>query len=1418
MTSPRTRPRGHSLTNTPSSNSPLSRVTTSSSSEHGFQPPSPTQAQSFSSLLSPPHQYPDPEMNASTSTFRLRSRSRSKSPGRLDSLPGAGTATPPGGVPLSWWVKSSPELGNKKEKQWEVERRPWVEKDVKGDDEKVPPEQTEGWNVTRQRVYMAARSVLGTALDVTHEALALSADMLELAPIPGLSACARTLLLIWDSLQMVDLNRLQCLRLTERCANILLSVREEVKEAGDQVTEELRVPISKLTEAFNTVYIFLQKQAHRPFLKRYLKRDEILRQIEGCDAELQEALGMFSLSIQIRILKQIQASEARRQRDTKMLLDEVIAERERLSSMSTLGQIASSSTLGQLQLTPQITRSSTSSGWTGVVGIVDGVPVGAIGGVGLGLMGTSGTGNALQLTGVETHQGQGQLLSAPSLTSFDSSGSTSTVSSNTTVTAPAPVPAPVPVPAQAPRTTLPTTVSEVFPTYPGSPVISPPIPSTSQLPPLPSSPTSYIDPHTNDKSTLKSINAFLTAQNVSDAALDAQDLRNLMREALAKGSDVEMLSVLGVGREEMPEAIKTMQRALEGLIERERDEEEGLKDFQREMVAGYRGVGGGDESMLSPIPERPPMPKRSSSQVSAKLAKMARRLSTQATPAIEEEPGSSNARSAVRRSKTVSSSTGSTSSSSAKASGGSGSGQARSVGRKDTLDREFIESGIDALRRMSRTHGVTEGGSLPSWTITRYEVDREKKIGIGFFSDVYRGKWRNQTVAIKVLAETTPRNLFLREIKVWKGLRHPNVLELLGASSASGEAPWFFVSPYMRNGSLSDFLRRIVNRDEGPPAGLGYPGSSSLGITMSKSSSGMHSRGRSGSFSGAALGEVEREWDLLRFMHEIAKGMEYLHGNGVLHGDLKAANVLVDDRIHCVISDFGQSEMKSEAYRISGTPVPHGTLRWQAPELMDGRSQSQLTVEMDVYAFAITCIEVLSMGRMPWPLVDDDAVRHFVLKDDTRPTIPQTRFSTPAVQNIIRNCWKTNPFERPHFSVVARDLKALRKGIGAEDDTMSPTPVQNPTELEYGTSRPSPDMRPIGLPPTGSTPPRDLSTSPTFPTLHSHREEIVTTPRIHMPEPVIYTPSAPSSATSSLFDPSTGSQSEDVEDGYDSPPPANERLAETRNERRYRMLLVHEFHPSLTLPLWSPSPIAIGAVGYLSKPKGAFVTLFNAFQPEKSSEPRIKSLPNVNGYVAGYGKVATGSQRQDKRNAVLRSMDTIAGFLTFSGRGRAGEGISQSVTRRYSFPLRAGHKAAYLCTETTIYRYVESLDAPKKWFKANADLVLDVYGEKHHIQREDLYFVIGTLDAPDHALFVSHNHPDGQAHFNVYTSNKSKQPWGTFTTDTEVPLEMGGPVYHEEVKSQSLSASKVSNNGDPWNTVLVARLRFKPDVLEPTSL
>ncbi|KAJ3867137.1 hypothetical protein EV359DRAFT_35156 [Lentinula novae-zelandiae] len=1054
----------------------------------------------------------------------------------------------------------------------------------------VPVEQMENWEITRKRVAQAASSILGTSALIAHEILLTSVDLVELAPVPGLQAAARTLLQIWACLQQVDSNRLQCLRLTEHCADILLSVRQEVYEAGDEVEDELRLPFDKLTESFNDVHALLVKQAGRPFLKRYLKRDEISKQLHQCDVGLQEALGMFSISIQIRILKQVQLAEARRQHDTQELLRSVA----NLSHLSQHGY---------------------------------------------------------------------------------------------------------PIQPDPPSYSMPTT-----PVALGAPDLQTPKVSQAYSQVLP---------------TLLSLTRH---QAALDAESDYADLRGVMRTALSKGSDVEILKVLGVEGSgldagEMAEAIKTLQRAHEAILERERWEDLQARQQEQEEVSKLA------QTQLSHV-----------SQITSQQS-------------LESGSGSGASKSSV-----------------------CGKRNDRYMREKDTLDKEFIESGIDALRRMSRNPARL----LPSWTITRYEIDREEKIGVGFFSDVYKGTW-----PIKVLAETTPRSLFLRETAIWKKLSHPNVLELYGASSASGDPPWFFVSPYMRNGCLVEYLRRNST-------------------------------------------SIPHEWDLLRFMHEIAKGMEYLHGQGVLHGDLKASfasNVLVDDNIHCVISDFGQSEMRSEAYRISGTALPHGTLRWQAPEIFAGCSQ--LTVEMDVYAFAVCCTEVLSLGRMPWPLYDDNQVQNHIMANQ-RPDVPPTCFTSPDLIDLIQLCWATNPLNRPLFSEVASELKALRKKstlsagvMGAEmidSRFKSPRFSELVYQLQDSRSPPSPDMHPIQLLPrvqstSVNTPPRD----------------------IHAPVRVVYADGTPSSYSSPF---SNASSSEDDSfrtanevsmstygvakvngyDGYDLPPLANDLIAEAQNERRYRLLLVHEFHPSLTLPLWSPAPVALGAVGYLSKPKGEFITLFNAFHPQNSVINGVKSLPSVH----GYGKFSTGNQRQDKRNAAQRGLDTIAGLLTFKGRGGR---ISKNVTRRYSYPLRVGHKTAHLCTETTMYRYVENLDAPKKWFKANVDTVLEIFGPQHQIQKEDLFFVIGSLDTPEYALFVSHNHPDGQVHFNVFNSSKSPQPWGTFTTDTETPFELGGPSYREPVSCTPICSNKISPQGSyPWNTVLIARLRFKPDVLEPTSL
>ncbi|KAM5539547.1 hypothetical protein V8D89_006656 [Ganoderma adspersum] len=958
-------------------------------------------------------------------------------------------------------------------------------------------------------------------------------------------------------------------------------------------------PIGRLTpfdptealrpSSFREVHRFLVKQSHRPFIKRYLQRDEIQRALGACHSSLTDALGMFNTSIQIRILKQVLAAERQRQADTAALLDSI--------NRNPQGP-------PPLAIEPAALPRA-----------IDAVPAG------------------------------GLLLSSES---FEVAG------------------------------------------------------------------------HDDPQRILAQLQAVTARQNDRDAVHDAVDLRQLMRSALQANNDLEMIHILQVGRDEMPEAIKTLQRALEKEVERERQEEEAV------LVPAAAAVD---------VPQ-----------------------------IVQSDPDG------LKRSSTVHS-TGSQTSSSVASSAGTG----RSRAPRDTLDREFIETGIDALRRLSGAEVA-----LPSWTITRYEVERDEKVGMGFFSDVFKGTWRNHVVAIKVLAPTTPRQLFVHEVSIWKTLQHPNVCELLGASSASSDPPWFFVSPYYKCGSLVTYLKGLLSLDS---------------------------------------------VDLLKMIHEIAKGMAYLHSKGVLHGDLKAANVLVNDKHHCIISDFGQSEMKSEAYRISGMPLPHGTLRWQAPELMSG--QSNLTQEIDVYAFAITVVELLTKGALPWPLADDETVRHFVLRENMRPEPPLQRVWSQQLVEILHQCWNRDPAVRPRFAKVDQEVQKLRSHYGAD---LKESPAPRVSEIQHIKTRKSPDMHPIPLPllpeliatslsadmtasfvEVGSAPDSELSfmTAAEPESDHGHSSDYHGDYYDHHED----MSRASSRASSSVLD--SQSEHEHVEyPRHFSPVPPDEHAQNVRDERRYRMLLQHEFHPSLTLPLWTPTPVAIGAVGYHSKANyGEFVTLFNCFDPQKTSGGRTGDMPSI----YGYGRISQGNQRQDKRNVAQRSMDIIQSWL--SSRNRAGEA---KYSRRYSSPLRCGHKTAHLITESTNYRYLEDLSTPKKWFKANVDHILAIYGKEHRISNQELYLVIGTLEAQDYALFVSHEHPDGQVDFNVFSAARAGHVWGEFGFSFDLSTSfLGGPKYEEEPIGNPQYARKVSTSGNPgnkWDSVLLARLRFKPDSVEPTSL
>ncbi|THU93428.1 hypothetical protein K435DRAFT_757443 [Dendrothele bispora CBS 962.96] len=171
--------------------------------------------------------------------------------------------------------------------------RPWEMTPKKKDS--VPREQTEAYWKTKTRVRQAASSILSMTAEAARVGLALTSEAGELLPIPGLGLAARLLEEIWDAIEQVDSNRLACLRLTERCAEILLAVYEEVHNSGTGVLRELRQPLHQLRDAFEKILRFVQRLNSQPFWKRYLRRDQVLNDIEACNESLSDCLYMFNV-------------------------------------------------------------------------------------------------------------------------------------------------------------------------------------------------------------------------------------------------------------------------------------------------------------------------------------------------------------------------------------------------------------------------------------------------------------------------------------------------------------------------------------------------------------------------------------------------------------------------------------------------------------------------------------------------------------------------------------------------------------------------------------------------------------------------------------------------------------------------------------------------------------------------------------------------------------------------------------------------------------------------------------------------------------------------------------------------------------------------------------------------------------------
>ncbi len=107
------------------------------------------------------------------------------------------------------------------------------------------------------------------------------------------------------------------------------------------------------------------------------------------------------------------------------------------------------------------------------------------------------------------------------------------------------------------------------------------------------------------------------------------------------------------------------------------------------------------------------------------------------------------------------------------------------------------------------------------------------------------------------------------------------------------------------------------------------------------------------------IGRVE-ETAIIKFLHDVAAGLEYLHDHNIIHQDIKPDKILLDDNCNFLVTDFGISVSPASGIYDSGGKSS-GTRAYMAPERFDGKT----TTASDIWSLGATAVELLT-GDPPY--------------------------------------------------------------------------------------------------------------------------------------------------------------------------------------------------------------------------------------------------------------------------------------------------------------------------------------------------------------------------------------------------------------------------------------------------------------------
>jgi serine/threonine protein kinase len=307
-----------------------------------------------------------------------------------------------------------------------------------------------------------------------------------------------------------------------------------------------------------------------------------------------------------------------------------------------------------------------------------------------------------------------------------------------------------------------------------------------------------------------------------------------------------------------------------------------------------------------------------------------------------------------------------------------------------------------------------------------------REVGRGGMGVVYEAVQESlgRRVALKVLStaatlDPTRLQRFDQEARAAARLHHTNIVPVFGVAEQDGLH--YYVMQLIEGQALADVVRALARQGKNR-TGDGEKGRTGEGASASDADSPVHPLSGSSSppvsdspplrFSDSTSSRYHFRW-VARIGAQVAQALHYAHQQGVLHRDVKPANLLLDGKGAVWITDFGLAKVGDDS-NVTRTGDIVGTLQYLAPEAL----KKQADLRADIYGLGLTLHEMLTLRPPYGDPTPGELIRRIANEDPPRP-----RALNPAIpkdlETIVLKAVARDPDHRYQTAgELAADLDA----------------------------------------------------------------------------------------------------------------------------------------------------------------------------------------------------------------------------------------------------------------------------------------------------------------------------------------------------------------------------------------------------------